>query len=380
MATKSISGPDGSQMETIREGVSYQIRPYEVDDTAGIVDLLSTHQYAAIDEAWFRQTYVENPYVDHVPLFLVETHDEIVGVRPFTAFRVRAGEVSELALLTRDTLVHPDHRRRGLFNAMTETALQHYETAEPAFVFSHSNHRSFPGYRKMGWSSLGQSETYSRVQHAGPLVAAKTRDTVTSLLSPVASLLSKTHLAVRDRASRSPTDATVTRHETVPEETLASLYERRRPERPHIVRDEAFYRWRFQSREWQPNGTFIARRDGEPLVGIIAVENEGRPSVTSVVDVVPRTDGEEWTAAVACVLDSLIADYSETDVLRVSEPVFPTRVLRERGFLQSNRLPLSVLVSENRRTTLGLRSFGDAVTIDGYPVDQATRELWSVSH
>ncbi|MFC6875366.1 GNAT family N-acetyltransferase [Halobellus marinus] len=380
MATKSVSGPDGSHMETTRKGVTYRIRPYERKDTAKVVDLLSTHQYAGIDEEWFRQTYVANPYVDHVPLFVVESDGDIVGVRPFTAFRVRAGEASELALLTRDTLIHPDHRRRGLFTAMTELALQHYETAEPAFLFSHSNHRSFPGYRKMGWSSLGHHETYCRVQTASALVDAKTRDTVTTLLSPVASVLSRTHLAVRDRTSGSPAEITVTRTETVPEKTLASLYRQRRPKKPRIVRDEAFYRWRFRSPEWQPSRTYIARRDGEPLAGIIALKNDGKLSVTSIVDVVPRTGGENWTTAVACALDRLVADYSESDVLRAPEPVFPPRILRKRGFLSSSRLPLSVLADQSRQLTLGLRSFRDGVSIDGYPVDQAARELWSVSH
>ncbi|WP_311170776.1 GNAT family N-acetyltransferase [Halobellus ordinarius] len=380
MATKSVSVPDGPEMETTREGVTYRIRPYERNDTPKIVALLSAHQYAGIDEEWFRQTYVANPYVDHVPLFVVETDGDIVGVRPFTAFRVRAGEASELALLTRDTLIHPDHRRRGLFTAMTELALQHYETAEPAFVFSHSNHRSFPGYRKMGWSSLGHRETYCRVQTASALVDANTRDTVTTLLSPVASVLSRTHLAVRDRISRSPADITVTRTETVPEKTLASLYRQRRPEEPHIVRDEAFYRWRFRSSEWQPNRTYIARRGGEPLAGLIALTNDGKPSVTSIVDLVPRTGGENWTTAIGCALDHLIADHSGTDILKVSEPVFPPRILRKRGFLSSSRLPLSVLADESRRLTLGLRPLRDEVSIDGHPVDHAAQELWSVSH
>ncbi|WP_254839549.1 GNAT family N-acetyltransferase [Natronomonas marina] len=367
-------------METTREGVTYLVRPYEAGDAAGVVDLLSTHQFGGIDEAWFRRTYVENPYVDHVPLFVVESDDGIVGVRPFTAFRIRAGEATEVALLTRDTLIHPDHRRRGLFTAMTELALDHYETAEPAFVFSHSNHRSFPGYRKMGWSSLGQRETYSRVQNPGPLVAKSTRDTVTRVLSPVASLFSRAHLAVRDRTSASPADVTVTRHGTVPAETMASLYRRRRPETPHVVRDEAFYRWRFGSTEWQPNTTFLARRDGEPLAGIVAVEGGGNLSVASVVDVVPRTGGEDWETAIACALDHLLDEYEGTDLLRAWEPVVPVGVLEERGFLPSTRLPLSVLVDEDRRLTLGLRPLGDEATVGGQPVEAAARELWSVAH
>jgi len=379
MATKTVPGPDGSRVETTRKGSTYLIRPYESGDADGVVSLLATHQFSAIDGTWFQKTYVENPYLDHVPLFVVESDDEIVGIRPFTAFRVRAGQQCELALLTRDTLLHPNHRRRGLFTEMTELALEYYESAEPAFVFSHSNHRSFPGYRKMGWSSLGHRVTYSRVQNAAPLVDVKTRDTVTTLLSPAASLLSRTHRAVRDRLSTSSPEITVTRHETVPADILAALYRQHCPETPHIVRDETFYRWRFQIFEWQPSTTFVARRDGDPVAAITTVADAGKLSTTSVVDVVPRIGCDRWARAIGAALDSAIASHRETDVLRIPEPAVPVRVLKERGFLPGNRLPLSVLASD-KPLTLGFRPLGDEVRIDGYPVSEATTELWSVAH
>lgn len=381
MATQSLRGPDGPRLATTREGVEYLIRPYERGDVADIVSLFTAHQTDKIDEEWFRQTYVENPYLDHVPLFVIEAEGDIVGVRPFTAFRIRAGNETELGLLHRDTLIHPEHRRRGLFTAMTELALEHYETATPAFMFGHSNPRSFPGYRKMGWSSLGHREVYTRVQEPGPLIAAKTRDAVTSVLSPTVTPLARLHLAVRDRTTSSSDDVTVTRHESVPEGTMASLYERRRPDELHVVRDEAFYRWRFRSSEWQPNTTYVARQDGEPVAGLITCRSDGNLSSVSVAGVVPRTGGERWEAAIASILGRIIADHEDVDILRVSEPVFPERILSARGFLSSGRRPLSLLVDEDRLLTLGVRPLGaDEVRVNGRPIDEAAAELWSLTH
>jgi hypothetical protein len=68
-------------------------------------------------------------------------------------------------------------------------------------------------------------------------------------------------------------------------------------------------------------------------------------------------------------------------VLRVPEPVFPASLLGERGFLSSDRLPLSALVIDGRRLRLGLRPLdGTEATIDGFPVRGAAPELWSVAH
>lgn len=381
MAIKSISGPDGSQVEITRDGVEYLIRPYEEGDAAGFLSLYRTVSNSDHNKDWFRRTYVENPYVDHVPIFVVESDGEIVGVRPFTAFRLQSGDESVLGLLTRDTMVHPDHRRRGLFSEMTKLALQYYKTAGPAFFFSHSNPKSLPGYRKMGWSPLGTRETYLRVQNVETFVSMRTRDLVTSVVSPIASPLSRAYLTVRDRTATSPDDLTVYREENVPAELLASLADSRCPTAPHIVRDEAFYRWRFQNPEWRPNTTYVAWRDGEPLAGVVTHTLDGRVSTrTSVVDVVPRTGGKDWTNAIASILDRIIADHAASTVVRIPVPIFPTHTLVERGFLPLSRLPLSVLTSESWKLTLAVRPLDGDVTLNGYRLDDAAPELWSVAH
>jgi hypothetical protein len=101
----------------------------------------------------------------------------------------------------------------------------------------------------------------------------------------------------------------------------------------------------------------------------------------SIVDVVPRTGGERRVAAIASILDRIIADHEDVDVLRVSEPVFPERVLSARGFLSSGRRPLSLLVDEDRLLTLGVRPLGaDEVRVGGRPIDEAAGELWSLTH
>lgn len=278
-------------------------------------------------------------------------------------------------------MVHPDHQRRGLFSDLTKLALDYYEEREPAFTFGHSNTKSFPGYRKLGWESLGRRETYARVQRADRLVDLKTRPSLGKVLAPVAGPANRLRLAARDAVSRAPGDVTVTRHDTVPVSTMAALYDRNPPVTPHVVRDEAFFRWRFGNPEWQPAAAYVAERDGEPVAGIVARDIDGVLSATSIVDLVPRTGGDDWAGAVASLLDRILADSRNVDSVYLRNPVIPTELLRARGFMSSHRLPLSLLVHEREVITLGVRSLGtEPVTIGGYPVEAAREELWSLSH
>jgi predicted N-acetyltransferase YhbS len=367
-------------VETTRKGVDYVLRPYEAGDAERIEPLLGPSESGEF-RTWFRQTYLDNPYVDHVPMFVAEADGEVVGTRPFTAYRIRAGSETELALLHRDTVVRPDHQRRGLFSDLTRLALDYYEDREPAFTFGHSNTKSFPGYRKLGWESLGRRETYARVQRADRLIDVKTRPSLARVLAPVAGTANRLHLAARDAVSRAPSDVTVTRHDTVPVSTMAALYDRRRPATPHVVRDEAFFRWRFGNPEWQPAAAYVAERDGEPVAGVVARDVGDVLSATSIVDLVPRTGGDDWTGAVASLLDRIIADSSDVDSVYLRNPVIPTAVLRARGFLSSHRRPLSMLVHEREVITLGVKPLGtETITIGGHPIEAARNELWSLGH
>ncbi|MFB9804071.1 GNAT family N-acetyltransferase [Haladaptatus pallidirubidus] len=91
----------------------YVVRWYEERDLSGFLSLDRAVFGRNRSERWFRWKYVDNPYIDHVPVFVVEKDGEIVGTRPFLAFRMRTGSETVLALQPADTMVHPEHRRRG---------------------------------------------------------------------------------------------------------------------------------------------------------------------------------------------------------------------------------------------------------------------------
>ena len=147
-----------------RKGRSYTFRRYEPGDEEGFLDLFERVWGERRSEEWVRWRFEANPYMDHVPMFVAESGGAVVGTRPFLAFRMAVGDGTALALLTVDTMVHPDHRRRGLFTTMTEQALEYYAEREPAFVFNQPNADARPGYRSLGFRELDPMRTYYRVQ------------------------------------------------------------------------------------------------------------------------------------------------------------------------------------------------------------------------
>ena len=60
------------------------------------------------DREWFRRTYVDLPYLDHVPVVVAATEDEIVDARPYVACEARWGDEVFLAVIPQHLVVHPD--------------------------------------------------------------------------------------------------------------------------------------------------------------------------------------------------------------------------------------------------------------------------------
>lgn len=365
-------------IETTRDGVEYVIRWYEPGDGPGFCELFEAVGWADRDVRWFERLYIDNPYVDHVPLVVAEAAGKIVGARPFAAYRVRVGEATELALLTRDTMVHPDHQRRGLFTSMTERALQRYVPGEPAFAFSHSNANSRPGYRNMGWRYVDSRDKFVRLQDAASFVSSRTRESIGRFLAPAAAAVARGYLRVRDRRT-SPTDVTVEERPTVPSEQLASVYDRRPPDAIHPVRDSEFYRWRFSVPGHDSCRTYVATRDGEPVAGIVVSGGQGERTWLDIEDVVPMAGGDQWRRDLDAILGRILAEHRDAELVRFTDGIVPRDLLRTRGFVHVETFPLSVFANDPLQ--LGVRSL--ATDGDGAIVDRSFREaapyLWSVS-
>ncbi|QLG61120.1 GNAT family N-acetyltransferase [Halorarum salinum] len=357
-------------------GDRVEVRRYRPADRADVLALDEVVWDRAMSGSWFAWKYERNPYLSEPAVFLAEADGRVVGARPFMAFRLRAGDESLCALQATDTMVHPEYRGRGIFTRMNRRAIDHYADLEPELCFNFPNQMAWPGYRKLGWRAVDERTTYYRVQNPTAVLDGRGGRLVGHAAGPALRALQ----GAWTRTGSSPDGFAVEREEGVPEGALAELYRRRVPEEIHARRDEEFYRWRYASPVWRRHA-YVASENGDAVAGLLARTRttSGGVTVTQVADVVPLVGGPRWSAAVACLLDRVVADHPHSDVLAAHESPLSGDLLLAYGFLPDSRLPLSRFASH--RCTFAVRPLvdleGASWDVNGYRLTNDSNWLLS---
>lgn len=146
---------------------TYQLRPYTDADEEQTIALLAASLGAGPtgerSPEFFRWKHLDNPFGRSFML-VVEDGDRIVGFRSFMRWRLRAGAAGLKAVRAVDTATHPDHQGRGIFSMLTRRAIDELKS-EVDLVFNTPNHKSGPGYLKMGWVIAGEVPVSVRIRH-----------------------------------------------------------------------------------------------------------------------------------------------------------------------------------------------------------------------
>lgn len=324
-------------------GERYQVRWYEPGDRDGLLSLFESaaHWVRGGGEDWFAWKYEDNPAASDVPIVVASHEGAIVGARPCLPLRMYANGESITAIQTCDTVVDESHRRQGIFTEMTRFAFDYYAGRGCPLAIHLPNDVARQAYSSIGARVVGDVPTYYRIQR--PLAMLQDRGAAADSAALDAALTAGawTYLHAQDVGSSPAGDVHVERHETVPAATLARLYRKRVPDRIHAVRDEPFYRWRFSNPDWAYR-TFVARRDGVPVAGLITGTRAEGPIVTYVTEVVPLVRGDSGRAVLEALLSRALADHDEVDVVVASGWVLPRRLLARFGFHGDDSFPLSV--------------------------------------
>lgn len=318
----------------------YEIRPYEPSDRESYLALYET-VYRAKSEDWFDWRYAA-PYLDHVPIFVATTDGIVAGAEAFLPFRLRAGEDETLALQPADAMVHPDHRRRGLFTRITEAAIDYYDDREPTHFFNFPTPAAKPAMQKLDWREAGPVPKQIRVQRPGPVVSAATDRPALSLASRTARPLLWGYHRVGTLEARKPASAQVERFDGVAVELLVELAGRTRTGTVNVRHDEAFYRWRFANPDWESVHTYVAWDGNRPVAAIVSVTNRVRGmTTTKLLDAQPL-GAHALSGEFAALLGALLEDAGDSDMLSVTAGTLPAESLSGANFLSDQRFPLSI--------------------------------------
>lgn len=105
--------------------------------------------------------HLKNPLFKEPIGIIAKCGNKIVGFRGFMPSRWSLNNQTFDILSPCDVVVHPNHRRKGLFTAMTKFAMNLYKKEFRFFLNLSSNKYSTPGYIKLGWEPI-YKKTYLR--------------------------------------------------------------------------------------------------------------------------------------------------------------------------------------------------------------------------
>ncbi len=193
----------------------------ELDEVVAVCASALGWSMAEFDRALFEWKHVDNAFGKS--LILVAADDSadpgqrIKAVRPFMRWRFTHddGDVVTAARAV-DTATLPEAQGQGLFRQLTLAGLDHLSKEDCGFVFNTPNHKSLPGYLKMGWAEAGSVRLgfgVSSPKVALKLSRSRTAATKPSLPTPDLGISIEDALDQLDPAMLStPTDGLATDH------------------------------------------------------------------------------------------------------------------------------------------------------------------------
>lgn len=336
-----------------RTAEEYDYRRFQPGDMPGFLDLYESVWGHTRDREWAKWRFLDNPYLDDVLMVVAEGDDGLVGAEPCLAFRLAVDGHDVLALQPADWMVHPDHRRRGVFTSMTEMLVERWAGGPADLYFNFPTPVLQPGLRKFGWRIGEETETYCRIQQPDTFLSdgvskkSPLPPAVDDRVARAATLLVRGYVRARTRRHSPAPGLSIEKHGSIPVDLLVDLYESDPPDAIHVRHDADFYRWRFSNPRWETT-TYVASRGGAVEAACVTC-TETRAGVrrTGLVDVLPRGDLADPDAYRA-ILESVVEDARDSDVLKVSGGAIPSAVLGEFGFWSNGSFPLSALSTRSR--------------------------------
>lgn len=120
---------------------------------------------------YFKWKFEDNPYTEDVEGYIALDGDKVVAFRGYMIQPMRVNDFEFLNAQLADTVTHPDYRRRGLFQSITQFSLSELEKNPHIRVSlnSSSGGPTLGGYLKLGWVPFSEREHLFRFTLYGML-------------------------------------------------------------------------------------------------------------------------------------------------------------------------------------------------------------------
>lgn len=326
----------------------YTVRRFEPADRDEVLALFAGEGSLQRAVEWFTWRFRDIPYTGEVPLTVAEWDGRIVALRSSLPLPLSVNGEPTLARLHADAIVHPDHRRQGLFSKVVRSDHERFRRERSTISYGTPNERSLAALARMEGvpidrGFLGTIEQRYRIDAGravrgllSGLVAVVDRDRTERGRRPEGHLES----SVR----RAPGGTDVVKYDDVPAKRLASMTADRDRSAVHAVRDERFYRWRMAN-PWYRYTTYVAEAAGEPRASVVLEtapstlgrlpwlgQLPGEPAITTgrVIDLRPLPGPAAPETALRGLVRVLVDD-TDASYLVTLGASFPGDALHEVG-------------------------------------------------
>jgi GNAT superfamily N-acetyltransferase len=284
--------------------------------------------------------YLQNPLAPDDPEVIVAVHnDKIVSARPFLLAELWLGYEKIKVAQPCDTMVHPDHRREGIFSQMNQFAIEYFKESGYGFFYNFPGTMSRPGYLKQGWKIVAPTEILFRAVNPRKLASYKLKS---QFLGNVAGFLYDKFLSTGSGLSSLPGHFQIQVFDQFTEE-LKLVDTLRDTTKIDLVRGERYLRWRFDQHP-EHSYKYIIAKKGDELWGyaVISVQRQLSGLIYGmIVDYVVRdNDTECFRVLVKRCMAEL--EESECDLVCVwafSMPKFREELIKHFDFKSSLSFP-----------------------------------------
>lgn len=307
-----------------------KIRPSQESDTAAVQQLVSLcYGDAAEPPEWWRWRHFRLE-TSRSEIYLIAEGDQIIGMQPMAFFRhTLCGKPINGAVLT-GVMVHPDHRRKGIFRNLIKACVEAAWRDGIEFVTTMPNDLSYPGFMKLGWLDPGARTLLVRPLD---LVAVAQNKVRPSWLGSVTAVLPQIVVQVTSPGSFSSNLAvlSVDRFDAVAADDLAKRLAAA-SKGLALWRDGLWLNWRYVANPLINYKRFEARLDGKSLCGVAVTTMETRKDVRVgyIVELVGETS-ETRRALISTAVQQLKKDGAQIVLTVFSEPASITD-LCQQGF------------------------------------------------
>lgn len=333
----------------------WKVRDGNKEDMEAILSLrklvFGDEEKDKLDPKFWKWEFIENPH-GHSLIYIVEEGGKIIGHFADLARRFSAKGKEVIGTLSLDLMVHPDYRRKGIFEEMGRYAAQRVKSEGGLFLTAYPIRiETIRGFIKIGWKEVTKlpvlvypikfSRIANRYLHFFPLsflVGGMARLFYTLFFSP--RRCNKTEGIEIEEVGR--LDDEFDRFW----EKAISLY-------PIMgIRDQTYMTWRYFQHPSRTYSIYRATKKGE-MGGFIVLRKVALLEFNSAVIVDLLTlDKDFLMALVSKGIEQSRRDGVDLLGFMVSKSHPNYRVLRECGFLPSSKTFLLMIFSHTKEMNL----------------------------